>query len=202
MLKLLNASSELSKLADRARASALRAGHLRCPRRASHRPEASSPGPTSASLRAESRDRTGGQTRSELGLTEANRGALAQVRAHAQRERPRHMARIASGLAGARVEADAEVLASAASGEGVLRLNFPRPPARRPPVGRPGASRSGLYRILPIADYPYDECADDADGSTPSWSWLSTTPSPNRRPHSRRGITTGRRSPRDDLAAR
>jgi len=67
---------------------------------------------------------TSGQTHSELGLTEANRVALAQVRAHAQRERPRHMARIASVLTGACVEADAEGLLSATSGEGVVAMNF------------------------------------------------------------------------------
>lgn len=65
-----------------------------------------------------------GQTRDELGLTEANRLALAQVRAHAQRERPRHMARITAVLAGAGVEADAEALVDAASGEGALTLHF------------------------------------------------------------------------------
>ncbi|MDQ3607310.1 MAG: DUF3626 domain-containing protein [Actinomycetota bacterium] len=67
---------------------------------------------------------TSGQTRSELGLTDASRVALAEVRAHAQRARPRHMARIASVLAGAGVEAGAEVLLSATSGEGGLTLNF------------------------------------------------------------------------------
>jgi hypothetical protein len=83
-----------------------------------------------------------------LGLTEANRGALAQVRAHAQRERPRHMARIASGLAGARVEPDAEVLPSAASREGVLTLNLH--PDRLLADGRSVAQaphEEGLYRI-------------------------------------------------------
>jgi len=67
---------------------------------------------------------TGGQTRREPALTEANRVALAQVREGARRERPRHMARIASVLAGAGVETDAELLLGAASGEGVLTLNF------------------------------------------------------------------------------
>jgi len=67
---------------------------------------------------------TSGQTRSELGLTEANRVALAQVRAAAQCQRPRHMARIAGVLAAERVEVDAEVLVSAASGEGVVAMNF------------------------------------------------------------------------------
>ena len=67
---------------------------------------------------------TSGQTRSDSGLTGANRVALAEVRAHAQRERPRHMARIASVLAGAGVEADADVLLGTAGGHGVVTMHF------------------------------------------------------------------------------
>ena len=84
---------------------------------------------------------TSGQTRSELGLTEANRGALAQVRAAAQRERPRHVARIAGVLAGARVEADAEVLLSAASGRGSTSLGKTRE-ARAQPLLCPRCCRA------------------------------------------------------------
>ncbi|MDQ3631867.1 MAG: DUF3626 domain-containing protein [Actinomycetota bacterium] len=80
-------------------------------------------------------------------MTEANRVALAQVRAHAQRERPRHMARIASVLAGARVEADAERLLSAASGKGEVAMNFH--PDRLLADGRSVAQalhKEGVYR--------------------------------------------------------
>lgn len=67
---------------------------------------------------------TSGQTRSDSGLTGANRVALAEVRAHAQRERPRHMARIASVLAGAGVEADVDVLLGTAGSDGVVTMHF------------------------------------------------------------------------------
>ncbi len=64
------------------------------------------------------------QTNSELGLTEANRAALAQVAAHAERERSRHMARIRSVLAAARVDADADALLGAVSSNGALTMSF------------------------------------------------------------------------------
>jgi hypothetical protein len=64
------------------------------------------------------------QTRSASGLTEANRVALAHVRAHAERERARHVARIADVLAGAGVEVGADVLLGAVRGQGVVTLNF------------------------------------------------------------------------------
>ena len=64
------------------------------------------------------------QTYTESGLTEASRLALAHARAHAQRERPRHIARIRGVLAGAGLEADAEALLEAASRVGALTLHF------------------------------------------------------------------------------
>lgn len=60
----------------------------------------------------------------ELELTEANRSALAQVYAHAARERPRHMARIESLLAAAGIDAGAEDLLDAVSNGAALTLNF------------------------------------------------------------------------------
>jgi len=90
---------------------------------------------------------TSGQTRSELGLTDANRVALAHVRAHAQRERPRHMARIRRVLAGAGVEADVEALLGAARGAGALTLHFH--PDRLVADGRSVAEalyEEGVYR--------------------------------------------------------
>jgi hypothetical protein len=78
------------------------------------------------SLSARSRDEvaSSGQTRTELGLTEANRVALAHVRAHAERERARHMVRISDVLAGAGIESGPEVLLGAAHGQGDVTLNF------------------------------------------------------------------------------
>jgi uncharacterized protein DUF3626 len=57
-------------------------------------------------------------------LSEANRAALAQVRAHAAREQPRHLARIARVLDAAGVAAGAEALVAAAGRQGTLTLNF------------------------------------------------------------------------------
>ncbi len=80
-------------------------------------------------------------------LTEANRLALAHVRAHAQRERPRHIARIRRMLAGVGLEADAEALLDAASGQGALTLHFH--PDRLIADGRSVAEalhEEGMYR--------------------------------------------------------
>jgi hypothetical protein len=92
-----------------------------------------------------------------LGLTEANRVALAHVRAHAQREGPRHMAGIASVLAAAGVEADVETLVTAASGAGVVSLTadvdalvihpaFAGSPPRSATASRPDAAEVELMR--------------------------------------------------------
>jgi hypothetical protein len=59
-----------------------------------------------------------------VGLTAANRVALAEIAACAERERPRHMARIEDVLAAARVDVDAAALLDAACRDGSLTLNF------------------------------------------------------------------------------
>jgi hypothetical protein len=77
----------------------------------------------------------------------------------ARRERPRHLARIASVLAGGG-ETDAEVLLSAAGGEGVLTLNFH--PDRVLADGRSvaealyveGVSAASSRRASPAVDAP------------------------------------------------
>lgn len=65
-----------------------------------------------------------GQTRAESGLTEANRVALAQVRARARHERPRHLARIARVLSSSGVYGDRENLLAAVRGAAALTMNF------------------------------------------------------------------------------
>ena len=57
-------------------------------------------------------------------MSEANRAALAEVRAHAERERPRDLARIARVLAAARVDADPEAVLAAAARDASLTINF------------------------------------------------------------------------------
>jgi hypothetical protein len=57
-------------------------------------------------------------------LSEANRVALAQVAALAESERPRHVARIRSILAAARVHADATALLDAVRSGGSVTMNF------------------------------------------------------------------------------
>jgi hypothetical protein len=57
-------------------------------------------------------------------LTEANRLALAHVRAHAQHERSRHLIRIARVLAAFGVHGDPESLVAAMRGTAALTMNF------------------------------------------------------------------------------
>ena len=61
---------------------------------------------------------TSERTRGGSGMSEANRAALAEVRAHAERERPRDLARIARVPAAARVDADPEAVLAAAERHG------------------------------------------------------------------------------------
>jgi hypothetical protein len=80
------------------------------------------------------------------GLSAANRAALAAVRARAERERPRDLARIASVLAGAGVEADVDALLGAAA-RAPLTVNFH--PDRLLADGRSVAralAEQGIYR--------------------------------------------------------
>jgi hypothetical protein len=82
-----------------------------------------------------------------LELSEANRVALAQVAALAERERPRHVDRIRSVLADARVHADATALLDAVRCGGSVTMNFH--PDRQLADGRSVAQAlhdEGVYR--------------------------------------------------------
>src|SRR4051812_21204077 len=88
-----------------------------------------------------------GRTWHEVGLSAANRAALESVRERAQREQPRHVARIERVLAAAAVEADPGALLAAAGRQGVLTVNFH--PDRLLADGRTVAEaldRDGVYR--------------------------------------------------------
>src|SRR4051794_12323214 len=67
---------------------------------------------------------TSGRTRPESRLSDANRIALATVRARAERRRQRDRARIARVLSAAQVDADADALLAAVRGAAVLTINF------------------------------------------------------------------------------